>query len=208
MTTLALFGATGRTGRHVLEQALSAGYTVRLLSRRADAIPDHDRVTTIVGDVLDPAAVDRTVQGADAVISVFGQVKGSPPALQTRWHRADRRGDARAQAFAALFLCLGAGCPRLRTPRKPPTALSDSCSDGLSQQVLDDAIAHLEVLRRSGLDWTVVRGPRLTNGPRDWNISCGVGWGERQYTDCPRRPGSVHPPLKWKTTISSTSYHS
>ena len=40
--------------------------------------------------------------------------------------------------------------------------------------MLDDAIGHLAVLRASGLDWTVVRGPRLTDAPATGSYR--VGW--------------------------------
>lgn len=84
MDTIALFGATGRTGRRVLERALRAGYAVRALARDPSKLPpDHPRLTVIVVDVLDPRAVERTVAGADAVLNLVGHVKGSPPMLQT-----------------------------------------------------------------------------------------------------------------------------
>ena len=44
----------------------------------------------------------------------------------------------------------------------------------LSPQVLADAETHLDVLRRSGLDWTVARGPSLTDAPATGTYR--VGW--------------------------------
>jgi hypothetical protein len=44
----------------------------------------------------------------------------------------------------------------------------------LSGRVLDDAENHLHVLERSDLDWTVVRGPRLTESPGVGRYR--VGW--------------------------------
>lgn len=40
--------------------------------------------------------------------------------------------------------------------------------------VLHDAIEHAEVLRASGLGWTIVRGPRLTTQPAKGQYR--VGW--------------------------------
>ena len=173
MTTIALFGATGRTGRHVLGQALAAGHTVRVLSRRADTIAADGRVTTIVGDVLDPAAVSRTVQGADAVISVFGQVKGSPPTLQTRGTELIVYA-MHEHKLRRLISLSGGGLPAPQDKPKTADRIIRLLLRRLSPQVLDDAISHLEVLRRSGLDWTVVRGPRLTDGPATGTYR--VGW--------------------------------
>ena len=41
-------------------------------------------------------------------------------------------------------------------------------------KVLDDANRHAEVLKTSGLDWVIVRGPRLTNDPAKGQYR--VGW--------------------------------
>lgn len=41
-------------------------------------------------------------------------------------------------------------------------------------KVLNDAIKHHEVLKSSGLKWTIVRGPRLTNDPKTGSYR--VGW--------------------------------
>ncbi len=83
MTTIALFGATGKTGRRVLERALDNGHNVRALVRDPRKLNrTHERLTVISGDVLDPATVAETVAGANAVLALFGQVKGSPRTLQ------------------------------------------------------------------------------------------------------------------------------
>ncbi|WP_430644777.1 NAD(P)-dependent oxidoreductase [Agromyces sp. GXS1127] len=76
MTTIALFGGTGKTGRRVLERALAAGYDVRALVRDPDKLGDpagHPALTVMVGDVLDPVAVDETVAGADVVPPCSGR---------------------------------------------------------------------------------------------------------------------------------------
>ena len=58
---LTVLGATGRTGREVVGQALDAGH----------------RVTVVEDDARDPSAVARVVAGADAVLSARGHVHGS-----------------------------------------------------------------------------------------------------------------------------------
>ena len=174
-TTIALFGATGRTGKHVLDQALDAGYHVRALARRPAAISRRsDRLLVIEGDVLDRAAVAETVRGADVVVSVFGQVKGSPPTLQTEGTQlivdAMETGDIRR-----IISLSGGGLPA-EGYDKPKLAdvVIRSLLKLLAPQVLADAKGHLEVLERSGREWTVVRGPRLTDAPATGTYR--VGW--------------------------------
>ncbi|WP_062077063.1 NAD(P)-dependent oxidoreductase [Demequina globuliformis] len=177
MATVALFGATGKTGSRVLTRLLDRGDTVRALARRASALPEHDRLVVIQGDVLDPAAVADTVEGADAVLSLFGQVKGSPRTLQT---------DGTANIVAAMqdsgatrLVTLSGG--GLRAPQDQP-AFPDRLMRGalklMAGHVLADAEGHLEILEKSHLDWTVVRGPRLTEDPRQGSYRAGwVGVG-------------------------------
>lgn len=174
MTTIALFGGTGRTGRRVLDRALAAGMRVRLLARNpASVSAPHDHLTVIGGDVTDPTAVGETLSGADVVISVFGQVKGSPPTIQTEGTRVIVDGMQRL-GIRRIITLSGGG---LRDPHDRPkaadriiTLLLKTCA----ATVLADAEGHLRVLRESSLDWTLVRGPRLTEQAGAGSFR--VGW--------------------------------
>ena len=65
---IALFGATGRTGRYILDQALADGHRVTVLARNPSKLPPGKYSLTIqLGDVLDacllytsPSPRDRT----------------------------------------------------------------------------------------------------------------------------------------------------
>ena len=175
MASIALFGASGRTGRHVLNQALDAGYQVRALARRPASIEATSRDLTIVeGDVLDADVVARVIENTDAVISVFGQVKGSPATVQTEGTRNIVRA-ADAHAVRRLVSLSGGGLPAPEHDRpKLPDHVIRFLLRRLAPQVLADAAWHLRVLQESGLDWTVVRGPVLTDSPRTGTYR--VGW--------------------------------
>ena len=174
--TIALFGATGKTGRHVLAQALAAGHTVRALARRPEALAEAAaaRLTVIAGDVLDADAVRETVRGADVVVSVFGQVKGSPPTVQT--DGTQNIVDAMAeQGIRRIISLSGGGLAAEQHDRpKTPDKIIKWLLQRIAPQVLADAEGHLLVLRASGLDFTVVRGPRLTDAPATGSYR--VGW--------------------------------
>ncbi|WP_247826653.1 NAD(P)-dependent oxidoreductase [Arthrobacter antioxidans] len=175
MATIAVFGGTGRTGRHVLEQALAAGHEVRALARSASSVRARDpRLTVVEGDVLDADAVDRVVAGSGAVISVLGQVKGSPATLQTDGIRIIT--DAMARHGVQRIVSLsGGGLPDPAHDRpKAADRIIRVLLKLLSPTVLEDAKGHLRVLRASGLDWTVVRGPRLQGTP--YTGVYRVGW--------------------------------
>jgi putative NADH-flavin reductase len=70
---LAIFGATGSTGKLLVEQALAAGHEVVVLLRDpAKFTTVHERLTMVSGDITNPATVERVVAGADAVVSALG----------------------------------------------------------------------------------------------------------------------------------------
>lgn len=165
MTTVALFGATGKTGRRVLDRALAAGYDVRALVRDPAKLATTDpRLTVVTGDVLDPDAVDRVVAGSDAVLSLFGQVKGSPRTLQTDGTRNIVAAMQRHGVHRLVTLS-GGGLRAAQDRPKVPGTIIRFLLKTLAGHVLADAEGHLAVLEASGLDWTVVRGPRLMESP-------------------------------------------
>lgn len=173
VTVIALFGATGKTGRRVLDRALAGGDGVRALVRDPGKLAARPGLSVIVGDVLDADAVDRTIAGCGVVLSLFGQVKGSPRILQTDGTRLIVEA-MRTHQVSRLVSLSGGG---LRAPQDRPQFADHvirTLLRLLSGHVLADAEGHLDVLRQSGLDWTVVRGPMLTEDPGVG--ACRVGW--------------------------------
>lgn len=174
MVTIALFGGTGKTGRRVLKRALAAGYVVQALVRDPrKMLVSSDRLTVIKGDVLDPASVDRAVAGVDAVVSVFGQVKGSPATLQADGTRnivaaMNRHGVRRIVTLS------GGGLSAEKDRPKLPDKIIRFLLKTLSGHVLADAEKHLQVLQAGEVEWTVVRGPRLSEDPGTGAYR--VGW--------------------------------
>ena len=68
-----MLAAGGKTGRHLVEQALHPGDTVIAVVRDPTRLPvRHDRLAVVMADVFDPAAIGPAVAGADAVISALG----------------------------------------------------------------------------------------------------------------------------------------
>ena len=79
MTTIAIFGASGQTGKQLTEQALKQGYQVKALVRDPAKLAARDpNLQLIQGDLNDPVKVEETVRGTQAVLSVIGATKGSP----------------------------------------------------------------------------------------------------------------------------------
>lgn len=73
ITNLVVLGASGRTGRLVVEQALAAGHLVTALVRSPEKLTlRHPKLRVVVGDATDSSALSRALEGAVAVISTLG----------------------------------------------------------------------------------------------------------------------------------------
>lgn len=188
---IALFGATGRTGRYVLEKALQAGHAVTALARKPDGIGiSNPNLAVVAGDARDPEAVSLAIAGADAVISTLGPVRGGPMDVMT--HAAENIVAAMKQhGVRRLVFTTGAGVP---APQDRPTFMSRFMGflvRTLSREVYEDSLQGAEIVKNSGLDWTIIRGPMLKDGPFDGNYRLGyVGDGMNRilsrgnFADC------------------------
>ena len=71
---IAVFGGTGATGRLLIDQALDRGHSVTAYARHPEKLGiEDDRLTVVAGELWDSAAIDRAVEGSDAVVSLLGQ---------------------------------------------------------------------------------------------------------------------------------------
>ena len=75
---LVIFGASGGTGRELLEQALAKGHEVTAFDRHPEFITlSHPKLTCVQGDVFDPEQVEAAITGQDVVFCVLGVKPGS-----------------------------------------------------------------------------------------------------------------------------------
>ena len=166
---IAVFGATGRTGRPLVEQALDRGHEVVAFVRDPAGLPaalrDDDLVTVVEGDAYTGDGVDRAVGGdgtpVDAVVSVLGQTKEGPDDLLTA------AGEHVLAAMAEhdvdrIVTLVGAGVREEGESVSLGGKVMGSLLKLLARAALEDARDHVEAVRASDTRWTVVRGPRLT----------------------------------------------
>ncbi len=160
---IAVFGGSGRTGQRIIDLALAEGHTITTLARdpaRLGALAA--RCTVVPGDVLDPAAVARTLEGAEAVLSALGNPLGSGGTARSEGMRhivaaMEARGIRRIIAIAGGGI-LDAPEGGLRADR--PTFPAIFKPGNLEHQ------AAWQALRASALDWTLACTPDLVPGPR------------------------------------------
>lgn len=175
MKKIALFGATGKTGKEFLKKALNAGYEIKALVRNTAKLSfESDKLEVIKGDVLDKRTVEQTIEDSDLVVSLFGHVKGSPEWLQTNGTKNITEAMANHRAERIISLS-GGGLPY---PEKDQPKFPDKMIRFIMKiavpKILKDAVEHHKVLKESGVKWTIVRAPRLTDEPEKGNYR--IGW--------------------------------
>jgi putative NADH-flavin reductase len=162
-----IFGGTGGTGRALIDQALRDGHDVTAVVRRPEAIAlRHDRLHVFRGDVLRPETLDEPVAGREAVLSALGIGLSR---AGTTVYSAGTRNILAAMRNAGLRRILVVSTASLELP--PPTQFAQwLVYRGLLHPLLRRPYGDMRRMeaevRSSGLDWTLVRAARLTNGRR------------------------------------------
>jgi putative NADH-flavin reductase len=168
MALLLVIGASRGVGLETVKAALAAGHRVRAFARRASSILiDAPELEKIAGDALDAASIARAVAGVDAVIQSLGAPRTAQSVLvaTTLFSRATRiLIDAmRAGGVRRLVTVTGLGAG---DSRGHGSFLYDALLFPLFlKRIYDDKDVQEQMIRASGLDWTIVRPGLLTNGP-------------------------------------------
>ena len=168
MSTVLIVGASRGIGVETVRLALEAGHSLRALARSATSIRLHDpRLEKLDGDALDQQMIERALPGIDAVIQTLG-VSPTPERIfsGTRLFSAATRilVDAMEATSVKRLISvtgLGAGNSRGRGG-----LLYDAALWLFLGRVYADKDAQEWIIRRSRLDWTIVRPTVLTTGPR------------------------------------------
>lgn len=164
---LLVLGANGPTGREVVAQALERGLEVVAVTRHPDAFPiSDDRVHLVGGDATDPATIDEALPGCDAAISVIGTpYTWGPVEVYSASARAliaamERNGLRR------LVVVTSMGVPRaVHEHGLLRILLLKAWRMTFTRTLYDDMLRMERLVSRSGLDWTIVRPPGLSNDP-------------------------------------------
>ncbi len=167
---LAIFGVTGGVGREVLAQALGAHHEVRALARDPSKLgPEISSLVVKAGDVRDAAAVAEVIADTDAVICALG----AKPSDAT-----DTCSVGTANIIAGMKqhnvkrLAVVTGCMVGHPPELMQGwvyKLIRLLQIGPLKRMMIDRRAQEAVVIGSDLDWTIVRPPRLLDGPKTGN---------------------------------------
>jgi len=155
---LLVLGATGKTGRLVVEQALEAGHTVTAFARDpADLRMDGEHLTIVNGDARYVDDLRAALKGQDAVINTIG---GGERRLISNTTKAlvEAMQKSGVKRVVTIFSFIA-------TPNFEPTGMMKFFPRLVRGMAADD-VAGVKILERSGLDWTIVFATLLKNKPR------------------------------------------
>ena len=171
---LVVLGATGGTGRLVVEQALAAGHTVTALVRSPEKLAiRNSNLRVVVGRATEAADVARALASADALLSTLGGggsvIAESTAAMIEAAHKAGVRRVVVLSSFVVERDRLGA-VPRLLTGIAMGSVIKDKSAGEL-------------LLRQSDLDWTIVYASLLKDGPVSGSVEVLPEGAKRRISD-------------------------
>ena len=161
---LVIFGATGGTGRHVVEQALEQGHTVTAFARTPSKLDiQHPHLKVAQGDVRDLSSVEQAVQGQDAVVCILGSGQQLKSKIRSEGTRQIIQ--AMEQTGVRRFIC------------QSTMGVGDSWGSlnffwkyimfgFILRNVFADHELQESYVQQSDLDWTIVRPGAFVEGDR------------------------------------------
>lgn len=171
---IAVFGATGKTGKQIVQQAVEQGLEVKGFVRDPQKMDiKDDKLSLVQGDVVDTVAVGGAVEGVDAVIVVLGP-------------KGDGTDNVMAQGTTNIINAMKKhGVRRLIVESSYPMSGSPEGMEFLKKagmdekqiegmkSMLDDKVNQESETRKSGLDWIIVRPLSLTDGAKTGSYRVG-----------------------------------
>jgi putative NADH-flavin reductase len=156
---LFILGATGAIGQHLLRLGSERGHDLTAYVRSPHKLPSAGgRLAVVRGDLFDAGAMARSLAGHDAVLSAFGPATVRTTTLRGEFGRTlasalSEGGVRHVQLVSAAFLFQEIGL--LGAILKPT----------LFRFMAPDMAAMEREIMKEDLEWTIVRPPRLTDGP-------------------------------------------
>jgi uncharacterized protein YbjT (DUF2867 family) len=162
---LLVIGGTGPTGREIVSQALAQGHAVTVLARDPAKAHFGPAVTKAIGNVLEPDTLEQALKGQGAVISALGSAATGPFKQMTLLSEGTRNLVAAMRSLGVGRLVCITGVGAGESKGHGPWYYNWLIQPLVLRGVYEDKTRQEEIVRASGLAWTLVRPALLTNGP-------------------------------------------
>lgn len=166
-----VFGATGGTGRYIVQKLIKAGHYVTVFARSPEKVSATAGIVKIVkGDARDASAVAKAIAGQDAVIAAFGPRSLKRDDLQEVFFRNVIGGMQQAKVHRLVNLsALGAGDSGGQT-----NTIFKLLRHTLLKNIYDDKNRGEALITTSNIIYTNVRPGRLADKPARGNVKASL----------------------------------
>ncbi|MCW2887102.1 MAG: NAD-dependent epimerase/dehydratase [Streptosporangiaceae bacterium] len=201
---LTIFAATGGIGRQILEQAVAAGHDVTAVVRNPEKLSGQ-AVRIVTADLADPdpAVLETAVDGADAILSGLGPRSRADAGITAPGTRAivaamQTTDVRRIVAVSAAPVGTVPSPGRPQPPKHDPgdgffmRNLFSHVGKAMLREHFADLARMEDILRDSGLDWTITRPPKLTDKPLTGSYRTAFGQNIRGGWSIPRADVAHH----------------
>ena len=165
--TVSIFGASGRVGREAVKLALLQGYKVKAHCRpNAKCDLKHDNLTVLKGEISNYELVKDVVAGSDCVLITLGHRKPFKDIFCSDATGLIKK--AMEETGVNRVVCLtGAMIGDSDSNLTVPFRMMKKFMAGRLKDQFEDRAGQEEEIKKSGLEWTIVKPPRLIeNGER------------------------------------------
>ena len=162
---IVVFGATGSTGRHVMDHALSGGHDVTAVVRHPARMAPRANLTTRAGDVLDATSLHDSCRGADAVVSCIGPRNNFRPGVVMSVGTANMVAAAAAAGVGRFVFQSGIGLSDGTELSRGNRLMLAALWRPMFAAAIGDKAEGERRLRASALDWVIVRPVLLREAP-------------------------------------------
>jgi len=176
---IAVLGATGDTGRQLVEQALAAGHYVVAYVRNPSKLNiSHEHLKVIQGELADEPLIESAVSGADAVISALGP-RGDSKNKPITHGMQNIIAAMKKQGVRRLIITSTLSAKDPNDPLNFKTKGLVNLVKVTMHDAYEEIVSVAETVRNSDLDWTIVRLTMLNNNTESGKVKAGyVGKGE------------------------------
>jgi putative NADH-flavin reductase len=170
---ITVFGANGPTGRQVVRQALAINHHVTAVTRKPDEYSQKSPdLNVVAADVTDPNAVERALDGSQAVISTFGVPYSNNKIVV---YSQGITNIIRAMTIHSINRLVCVSSTTVATEEAPGESLFwrkiliPFLRNTLGRTLYDDMQRMEEIVQSSNLDWTIVRPAGLFDADHPTN---------------------------------------
>jgi uncharacterized protein YbjT (DUF2867 family) len=162
---IVIFGANGKTGQILTQQALARGHTVTAVTRRpAQFGQQHAKLHGVLGDVYDVPSIAAAITGQDAVLSVVG-VPYTWKTITAYSQSATAIVQSMQAAGVRRLLCTSSGGTNPHYDPAEGFVFGRIIKATIGRSTYSDMRKQEALVMRSPLDWTIVRPALLVTHP-------------------------------------------